>query len=226
MVKPKKEKEGKKSEEKGKAPGKKFSKEEKQILIVVLFMVAALIGFLVFFFIYKNAGAFVYNGIRFQKANVKGLMLYYGKVQMKGLAGTVNYNLFLRNDPRIAGEIPANGMYVKFSKALYISFEPKISQCYGSNIAAYELASFLNALGIKVTGATTSHEVAIDEGVPERTCADATNTTIILLQTANQTFIEQRGDCYIINIANCNTVQASEGFMLSAIKDLWNIAAS
>jgi hypothetical protein len=215
-------------EEKINAPtktGKKLSKEEKQVLLVIAFMVIAFLAFLLFFFIFKNAGTFVYEGIKFKKTSSEGLTLYYGKVGMKTSAGTFNYNLYLRNDPRKLADIPAN-VSVILRKTGYISFEPEISSCYGSSLAAYELASLLSALGMQVKGATTSHQVAIDEGIAERDCADAVNKTIIVLQRANETSIEQKGDCYKINIANCDAIGASEAFILAILKSLWNIVAS
>lgn len=203
----------------------RLKKEEKQVIVVIIFMVLAFAAFLLFYFIFKNAGAFVYEGIRFQKTESKGLVLYHGKIGMKIGGNTFNYNLYFRNDPRKLASIPANISSI-LRRTGYISFEPKISDCYGSNIAAYNLASLLGALGMDVKGATTSHTVAIDESIPERDCADALNKTIIVLQHSNETYIQQKGECYTINIANCNVIGASEAFMLAIIKDMWNIVAN
>lgn len=203
---------------------KKFSREDRQAITVLAFMIIAVAAFLLFYFMFRNAGVFVYEGIRFQKTDSNGLTLYHGKIGMKTAQGAFNYNLYLRNDPRNLAGIQADISAV-LRRTGYISFEPRISSCYGSSLAAYNLASFLSAFGMQVKGATTSHQVAIDESIAEKTCADALNQTIIVLQHANQTNIQQKGDCYTINIANCDAIGASEAFMLAILKDLWSINA-
>src|SRR3989344_3930185 len=73
---------------------KKLSKEEKQTLVVIGFMLAAFAAFLAFFFIYRNIGTFVYEGIRFQKTDMQGLTLYQGKVGINTGGNIYNYKLF------------------------------------------------------------------------------------------------------------------------------------
>ncbi|MBS3090448.1 hypothetical protein J4433_01625 [Candidatus Pacearchaeota archaeon] len=202
----------------------KLSKEEKQTLVIVLFMVAAVAAFLIFFFVYRNIGTFLYHGIKFQKVVQGGVTIYHGRIGLSNSKGTFNYNLYIRNDPRKL-KMPVN-VSVALRKTGYISFQPETSKCYASSLAAFELASLLSALGIDVKGATTSHETAIDENIPERDCADALNKTVIVLQQSPENSISQRGDCYVLNVSNCRIVETTEAFMLEIIKGLWKISAS
>ena len=206
------------------AARKKLSKEEKQTILVVSFMALVVISFLIFFFVFRNIGTFAYYGIKFNKVTKEGVTMYHGRMGLKTSAGAFNYNLYLRNDPRKL-KIPAN-VSIILRKSGYISFQPEASSCYASGLAAFELASLLNALGMDVKGATTSHKVAIDDNVPEKDCADALNRTIIVVQQSTNSSISQRGDCYILNAANCRVLDTAEAFMLEIIKGLWGISAS
>ncbi|MFH0831841.1 MAG: hypothetical protein V1886_03175 [archaeon] len=202
----------------------KLSKEEKQTIAVVLFMIVIVASFLVFFFIFRNIGDFVYHGIKFQKTSSQGVTIYHGKIGLSTQSGTFNYNLYMRNDPRKL-KIPSN-VSIVLRRTGYISFQPEISNCYASNLAAFELASIMSALGISVKGATTSHEEAIKQDIPEKDCADAVNSTVIVLQQSQNSSIAQRGDCYILNIANCRVVDTAEAFVLEIVDGFWGMSAS
>ena len=68
----------------------KLSKEEKQTLVIVLFMVAAVAAFLIFFFVYRNIGTFLYHGIKFQKVVQGGVTIYHGRIGLSNSKGNFN----------------------------------------------------------------------------------------------------------------------------------------
>lgn len=201
---------------------------EKQILFVVGLMVFILAAFFIFFFIFKNAGNFVYEGIKFQKTTLgdSRIPMYRGEIFITRPDARVKLNLYLRNDPRslenINVDIPSLALY-RFG---YISFQPEISGCFGSSYASFRLAEFLSALGMTVKGATTDPVLSAEQNIEWRTCEDAkkSNLTVIVLQNSegNETTIQQDGNCYIINISSCEVIPAAEKFVLESAVALVN----
>lgn len=196
------------------------ARQERQ-LRTILFWMILLTVFVVFFIIfYRNASTFYYKGIKFQKLNMNGLTLYKTVLQFTRIEGVFKFDLYLRNNPKDLDKIPSNGTIV-LKKGGFVSFEPSISRCYGSNIAAHELGTFLSALGMVVKGATTDKNLSEQQSLILKTCQDAVNSTVIVLRTSNESSVEQEGNCYILNTANCNSITVAEKFILETTSQMF-----
>lgn len=197
------------------------AKQEKQVYIIVFWMLFAILFTVFFVYFFRNAGTFIYNGMKFQRVNMNGLTLYKTTLQFTRQDGTFKFELYLRNNPRDLERITSNATII-LRRGGFISFEPRISNCYGSNIAAYELGTFLSALGMKVNGATTDKNLSEEKQLEWKTCNDAVNTTVITLESSNESSIEQKGNCYILNIADCDAIGVAEKFIFETTLQMFN----
>lgn len=200
---------------------KEKKRQEKQVYIIVFWMLFAILFTIFFVYFFRNAGTFIYDGMKFQRVNMNGLILYKTVLQFTRQDGTFKFELYLRNNPRDLEKIPSNATIV-LRRGGFVSFEPRISNCYGSNIAANELGTFLSALGMLVKGATTDKNLSEEQSLPFKTCDDAVNLTVITLESSNKSSIEQKGNCYVLKIADCNAIGVAEKFIFETALQMFN----
>lgn len=213
----KQEKAGKKEPPSSEEDAKK--KQERQIRIILFWIILVMVFTISFVFFYKSASNFTFRGIKFQRENMNGLIFYKTNLQFTRQDGTFTFALYTRNDPRKLEKIPINATIV-LKKGGFVSFEPKVSNCYASNIAANELGTVLAALGMKVRGATTDKNTSETKNVELKTCNDTSLITGIVLESSNRSFIGQEGNCYTLHIANCDIIPVAERFIYETIFQL------
>jgi len=194
-------------------------KQERQIRIILFWIVLVMVFTIAFVFFYRNASNFTYRGIKFQRENMNGLIFYKTNLQFTMQDGTFTFALYTRNDPRKLEKIPINATIV-LKKGGFVSFEPRVSNCYASNIAANEIGTVLAALGMKVRGATTDNKTAEEKNVEMKTCNDTNLITGVVLESSNRSFIGQEGNCYTLHIANCDIIAVAERFIYETIFQL------
>jgi hypothetical protein len=200
-----------------KAEQDRKAKREKEVKIAVFCMLFVIIAFFVFLKIYKDINKFEYKGLIFEKQKFGKIDIYLTKINIYREDGNFLYSLYLRNDPRKIESIPFNADIV-FKKQAIGGFDPKVETCPDASLAAMEVGSFLSSLGIKVRGATTDENISKATGKTLASCENAKNITIILFKTANETKIYQQDkNCYIVDVANCKILEASERFILASI---------
>lgn len=221
-----KKRDSKKQAKKGIAPKSDDlkAKQERQLRMIVLWLLAVVIFAAGFIFIFRNASTFMYEGLKFQKINMNGLNLYKTTIQLTRPEGSFKFDLYLRTNPKDLDKIPVNTT-VKLRKAGFVSFEPRLSACYGSSVAATELGTFLGALGMKVKGATTDKNYSEEKGIDLKTCDTPFSGTTVVLKSSNESYIEQKNDCYTLNIANCDMIPVAEKFILDTTLQLFKTSA-
>jgi len=230
MAKKKKGKKGKKA----KTVKRVNTKRVIWTLIIIILLMTLVILFLVF---REQISAewdrivgnvFEWKGMTWHKKNYKRFVIYsselaiYRPIENR----TFFYTLNLRNDPRKLEKIEAD-VESKPQRMVYISFEPEPLQCTDSIVlAAWRLGDFIDALGLKKEGAfaydfnnlslnlsnyeNVSHEI--------KNCSDAEKgTSVILLKESDtgESYIHQEDYCYILEIADCKTIETSERFVLA-----------
>jgi hypothetical protein len=198
------------------------AKQEKQLRIILIWMAALIIFLVVFAIFYQNASTFMYNGMKFKKVNMEGLRLYQTTFTFTKQEGTFKFDLYLRNNPKDLDKIPVNISNLMIRRGGFVSFDPRVSGCYGSNIAAHSIGNFFGALGMQIKGATTDKNLSEEQIIDWKTCEDAKNVTVIVVQKADATSIEKQGDCYILNIGNCEIIPVAERFILETSVQLLN----
>ncbi|MFH1249284.1 MAG: hypothetical protein V1660_03970 [archaeon] len=188
--------------------------QERQARFIVIFLIFLFLSTISFIYFYKSTSKFTYQGLKFQKIKSdSGMYFYNTTLKFSRSDGQVEFVMYFRNNPKQLENIPINAT-IMFRRTAFVSFEPKISGCYGSNIPAVQLGQYLGALGIKTKGATTDENLSKEKEVDWKNCDNTANSTVIVLRQANETSIVQQGDCYILNIADCEVIPVTEKFLL------------
>jgi len=216
---------------------RKATKHVTVVLVIIIILLSLTLSAVVFKneFLgvwYKIIGnTFSYNGVEYTKVKVGSLDMYGAKLSIyQSLKNqTVNYILYLRNDPRIIDKMQSN-VTNRLQPNIYVSFEREPFACKESSLASYKLADFIKALGSDVKGAYANSDMinATEKNRIVRNCSDADERTgIILMKRSDKdySYVHQDGFCYILEIHECEAVETSERLMLSLI-DLMVAAAS
>ena len=192
------------------------SVENRQLKNFLFIIGGALIAIFLFVFVIHSIRNFELEGVEWKVVKEKNLVFYntavplYSKVG--GMTGSylVDYNFYLRNDPRkLSEEIPFEGKFFLLQNVVFDTTDS--FECDGDGIIA--VANFVSLL--ERMGAS----VIKDENA---TCDTAKGKyTYIQLRDTGETAVRQFGlTCYNINIKNCEILKGTERFMLEAFKEI------
>jgi hypothetical protein len=169
---------------------------------------------------YLESKKIEYAGLNFEQKKFGDLNFYYTRIPLfdKNGINTVNYSMYLRNDPRTLEDIKIEGMIRIKSKTILAS-EPGL-QCENNGIAGGELGQAIGLWTIVITG-TSNKTLADNRSIPYVSCNASEgmylDSTSLSFKVANVTGISQKGaDCYEISVANCEILEAVERFIIGA----------
>ena len=131
------------------------------------------------------------------------------------------YNLYLRHDPR-TNNVSISGGKIKFAKPYvsYISIDPSgLQECQYGTIAIGGLGGFMKDNQIPVEGALIDFWQAGAQRKEWITCENKPANPVIEIFSGNKTQITIDKNCYRIEVANCEILQAVEKFQLQTILD-------
>jgi len=191
-----------------KPAGEKQIKEQNKILRNILIGVGIFVlFFIVGFYFTASVKNFEYNNMKFDIVKEKKITFYHTSFPMTYESGEkAIYNLFLRKDPRKLNEIPFEGDFVP-SEMIVVNSSENFN-CDGDGVIA--IANFnniFNALGTQVVND------------PNASCDKYGRYIYINLQKGDKTEIKNIGkNCYNLNINNCEVLDATERFLLEALK--------
>ncbi len=203
-------------------------KQSKQVLWMVILMIALLLIVLGTPYVVKNYfNKFVYIKLDFEKTQLGDIKFYSTKIPVANRDGEVSgtFSMNFRNDPRkleyIDYDVPDNKIKFKKENITYISFNPDMETCEDNGIALIAFSSFLRGLGqINVSSATTYYDFSRDNNIPYKTCENSPDNTVILLDSGEKTEIKRISDkCYSITYNNCEILPVTEKFMLIILED-------
>jgi hypothetical protein len=190
-------------------------KYKKQFVWVVLVILAVFAVFLGTYLYIASLGKFKYDGVHWETSDYNGAKLYHSIFPIQG----TDFNVYFWTDPR-KNNISVNVTDFKFYPDMVVSLQPEAGACMSAQMAGVNLGQFLGAAKRRVTGAVTDKQTAKELTVPYVTCADAGNQTVIVMQKSDIPSIEQQGDCYIINVGDCENQPAVEKFIGSIISSI------
>ena len=187
----------------GKPNKTQIEQERKQLRNVLLGLGIFVILIVVAVFFIHSIKSFEYKNTKFDIVREGDLILYNTKVALFYEKGEnyMNYNFFLRNDPR-KSNVNFNGE-LELKKLAVINSEEEFN-CDGDGIiAVLNLRQLYEILGAKVIR---------DENA---TCDSEGKYMYINLKEGEETKIEQTGTaCYDILINNCEILEGTEKFMV------------
>jgi len=191
---------------------KKYEKQLKYILIIlagIIIMVFAM------YFISQSSKNFEYLDLNIQKIQMGKLNLYYVEFPLKDVTGNVvGYSAsYFRADPRKLGDITIDGK-IRLKTTTALVADSEVVHCEDSILAGASLAQFLGKAGVKTIGATSNKTEAQELKMEYATCKDTSKYSVVEFRNSTETKITQNGDCYIVEVANCNIMNASERFMI------------
>jgi len=201
--------------------GKETAKPTSNTWIYVLIGVVIVLGLIyVSYKSYLESKKIEYAGLNFEQKKFGDLNFYYTRIPLfdKNGINTVNYSMYLRNDPRTLEDIKIEGMIRIKSKTILAS-EAGL-QCENNGIAGGELGQAIG-LWTKVITGTSNKTLADNRSMPYVSCNASEgmylDSTSLSFKVANVTGISQKGaDCYEISVANCEILEAVERFIVGA----------
>ena len=216
-----------------KKPAEDAKKETKTYNKEIYWLLAAMASLVIVFFIsyyaFGSLNTFEYDSLTFTREKFGDIPVYHYYYFYEYDDKQYKYNLYLRNDPRsntipITGNVIDRGIEFPLSAQVYISIAPEgLVGCeYGSSGIA-TLSSFLADNQIKVKGAASDKEQAELNGLRYVTCETNQDDIVIMMQGGEETKIIQESDsCYIIEINNCEVLEAVEKFQVQSVLDARN----
>lgn len=208
---------------------KKISKKDREIYWVFGIMLALIAVFLISFSVFDGSKKFDYNGLTFTKESFGEIPVYhhfyyYSNPGITGSAvsaDVIKYNLYLRIDPR-ENDVPASGeIFLSLGYETYISVNPiDLTQCEYSSVAIANLAAFLVDNQVPVKSASPNKTMAEEAQAVYATCDTHPENAVIIIESGPASRIYKENDnCYIISVADCEVLEATEKFITKSIID-------
>ena len=200
-------------------------KQQKQLLAVIVTIAVIFIIVFTIYILAQKSRKFEYNGMKFERIMYDQLPLYYTQLNIhRGDGSNVNYNLYLRNDPR-GNNIPVEADIKFLVGKSFITVDEGMQDCREASLGLINLASFLTGMGFDVKGATSSKQVAENTGHPYISCNNSLDNTVISLEIAEEdsviTQVDGNPNCFILKVKDCNVLNITEKFTVEMIKQVW-----
>jgi len=197
---------------------------EKELLYILGFMVFLVILFVFASSVFKGFNTFEYEGMTFTKERLGEIPLYHYYYLFTNKNNVlVQYNLYLRNDPR-ENNIPVIGdeIFLKKNKAIYITVEKddNLNNCPYGVLGISNLVSFLNDNDYVTEGGNPNFHDAKANNETWVTCETHKYNPVVKILKGDSSKISIEGNCYNIEVANCEEfLPATEKFTLEILID-------
>lgn len=198
---------------------KEIKKGNKQIYFTIAIMVILVAIFFFAYFMFESFNKFEHKGLTFTKERFGSIPVFHYYYY---IAPDLQYNLYLRNDPR-ENTVPFTGRAIEIFKldVIYVSVDPEnLTQCEYSRVGISTLASFLADNQFDVKGATPNATLANETNVVHATCESTPGNPVIEIKASDKTeILHNTRNCFEIKIANCEVLPAIEKFQVQMILD-------
>jgi len=148
---------------------------------------------------------FEYKDIKFDVIREGNVVFYHTSFPIISNWQKVNYNVYLRNDPRKLEDIPFNGN-LNLLEMMVINSSDNVA-CEGDGgIAIINLQQVLQVFGTTI----------IKD--PDATCDAEGRYMFVNIESADSTYIEQTGPaCYNLYVNDCEILKVTERFLVEAL---------
>jgi len=223
----KKNKEKEKVEENSEKEEEKKEQEEtkpksyaKQTKIVVVIMFVLLASVFVTYWLVQESKTFQYHNMKFYKEKEGSLTFYKSLLGYATKSGeSIPFIIKLRGDPRQLDKIPIEGEIKNLKEKVIFSVSPEIANCSDTPRVMVDFSMTIGAFGLKTSAATNDKEYAKKMNIPLVDCNNTKDKTVILMEEGNETKIVKTGDCYTLEISNCQVQNSFERFTLDLIEN-------
>ena len=205
-----------------KRKSKKERKLERELLYIVGFVVLLVIVFLIASSIFERFNRVEYEGLIFTKERFQDIPVfrtyYYFRAPDNQL---IQYNLFVRNDPR-TNDVPIEGDPIKYnSRNVYVTLDTSyLRDCEDTVISIASLTRFLNDNQLNVKSGNMDFTEAAIHNQEHITCENSPDSEVIQVSRGDSTKIEINGMCKSISVGeDCRILEAIEKFEIHSFLD-------
>ncbi len=186
---------------------KQSEKHEKILMWVFILCGVVLAGILSFYFYNQSLNRFDDEGFKYDIIKGEDVTFYHTSFLIYDKSNPINYNVYLRNDPRDLQKINFIGEMNR--KEMLVINNSDEFNCEGDGVIAIaNMAQILKAVKIKSIA---------DQNA---TCDELGRYSIADLQNGDKTYIEQYGpSCYKIYINDCEILAGTERYIVEVLKD-------
>ncbi|MBM3232384.1 hypothetical protein FJZ21_03350 [Candidatus Pacearchaeota archaeon] len=197
----------------------KERKIEKEILGVLVFLAILVVVFIVASSFFKSMSYFEYQGLTFSKKKIGEIGVFHHSYYVQTPAGLALYNFYVRNDPRDNNiKVVGESDLMKPRSVVYLSINSDgLQECRYGPLAVGSLSSFITDNQMRVIAGNLNFW---DAGLKRdlwATCENKPGNKVIEILKGNETQITIKGNCYRIEVANCEILEATEKLELESI---------
>ncbi len=201
---------------------RKERKIEKEIIGVIVFLVGLVIIFLIASSYFKSLNSFEYEGLSFSKKRVGEIPFFHHNYYLKVDQKLINYNLYLRYDPR-DNNVTVEGVKSRLlapGAVVYVSVDGTgIQECRFGNLAIGTISSFLSDNQMEVIGGNLNFWDSGAKADQWTTCKNRPGNRVVEILQGNETKITLEGNCYRVEVANCQILEAVEKLEVQSLLD-------
>jgi hypothetical protein len=184
--------------------------QEKQLRYILLGCGLLIACFVIGYFMIGKVGSFEYENIDFDTIIEGSVKFFHTSFVIKDDRQTIDYNVYIRNDPRELEKIPFEGE-MNLKEMMVLENEGNFVCDGDGGIASFNLKQVFNAVGIQI----------IKD--PEAKCDEQGRYMFVKIEQGEETKVEQTSEtCYTIHVKDCEILKGMERFLLEAIVKLNN----
>jgi hypothetical protein len=185
-------------------------KSQNKILKIFLIVIGLFsISFVLVFLSVNSSKNFEYRGIDWDVLKEGNVIFYHASLPMIYKGNEINYNVYLRNDPRKLEDVPVEGDLKMLEMMVVESSNNFVCDGYGG-IAMINLQQIVGTFGMNV----------IKD--PNATCDSEGRYLFVTMQEGDVTSIEKTGPaCYNFNIKDCEVLKVTERFIIEVLVKLY-----
>ncbi len=195
---------------------KKEERMEKQFKVILGVMLAAILGFLLIFFIMQAGSDITYRGMDFEKRDVGDITYYDTQFQILSRDGEIrNLDFSFRNHPKELDKIPIEGDLdlEVLEENVGISIEDKVVCEYNSVALLGLTMNFFDRLRMDIFKGNIDKDLAEEENETHLVC-DNDKYSVLNFREGDETKIVREDNCYHLHVSDCEILEVSERFML------------
>lgn len=197
-------------------------KLEKELLGILIFLAVLVVVFLIASAYFRSLNYFEYEGMTFSKQKLGDIPLFHHSYYIKTSTGELaQYNFYLRNDPRYNNvSISGKSNLLSPGAVVYLSVNSDgLQQCRYSHLAVGTISSFISDNQMKVIAGNLDFWQAGARRDLWATCENKPGNRVIEILKGNETKVTIGGNCYRVEVANCEILEAIEKLETQSLVD-------
>ena len=204
-------------------PVPKERRIEKELLGILIFLAVLVVVFVIASSYFKSLNYFEYNGLTFAKERLENIPIFHHSYYLKAPSGKlIQYNFYLRNDPR-ESNITIEGIPSRLlapGAVAYLSVNSEgLQECKYGQLAVASISSFMSDNQMKVIAGNLDFWQAGARRDKWVTCENQPGNRVVELLKGNETKVSIDGNCYRIEVNDCQILEAVEKLEVQSIVD-------